>query len=181
MELKLFKTTVLHLFTFDHRLVTSIHHKPNFFRAQLFCVRGFSHPCNCDTVQCRCSHCADHKAASWAWPPVHTLLPCLPSNTSCETREKAWKAWEQFNVAVLLVSSQNPRSSHKCTKACANKDLPPVSMHVHRHTNSLWKMLKRLTAWGRQILMPNLGGPVSCVQKDAVRWMFSIWIAGLPN
>ena len=110
---------------------------------------------------------------------IHCCLACLL--TSCETREKVWKAWEQFNVAVLLVSSQNPRSSHKCTKACANKDLPPVSMHVHRHTNSLWKMLKRLTAWGRQILMPNLGGPVSCVQKDAVRWMFSIWIAGLPN
>ena len=90
----------------------------NFSQLNFF-VYGFSRPCNCDTV--RRTHWGDHKALSWP--------PTTCAHTASSSREKSWKAWEeaQFNAGVLLfVSSQNPRSSHKRTKACANKDLLPV-------------------------------------------------------
>ena len=86
----------------------------NFSQLNFF-VYGFSRPCNCDTV--RRTHWGDHKALSWP--------PTTCAHTASSSREK----WEeaQFNAGVLLfVSSQNPRSSHKRTKACANKDLLPV-------------------------------------------------------
>ena len=147
----------------------AIDHGPPIFTAQLFWAKLFSSP---QLWHCPCSHCENHKA--WVWPPVHTLL----LQRVCKAGEKPEKlgGGRAVQCSRIVGSSHNPRSSHKCTKASANKDLSPVSKPPHSHTDKVWKMYKKFwntenidltiiaDRWVR-IDIPKLGGLIICVHE----------------
>ena len=74
-------------------------------------------------------------------PYIHTLpchAPIIQSLQVAKEREKPMRKQLKalhYEATTTVGSSQNPRSSHNRTKACANKDidhLSPISIHITR-------------------------------------------------